>query len=111
MIEVVHDKTIYVLREENSVRFYYTNHRNESAWRHAIPVPVPPVQDKDYHNGRWSLVMYDLDKKAVRTFCLYHITNWYETQYHSDYPTTSFIVADPRSKLLPPATPYEQMID
>lgn len=58
------------LSSSHAVRVCYTNHEGKTAWRHIIPLPVPPVFGTAYHPDEWCIAVYDIDKGAERHYAL-----------------------------------------
>lgn len=51
-------------------KFIYTNHRDETALRHVIPMCLRYGTGPVYPTPRWLLEAYDIDKQGYRTFDL-----------------------------------------
>lgn len=85
------DRSKYILLDYNTIRYKldpqhavvceYTNHRGIIARRMFIPLPVPPeFSSSPYHPGPvYTIEVYDLIKRAVRSFALKDIRGWTET--------------------------------
>lgn len=62
--------------EDIALKVRYKNHRGEVAERKIIPLKIY-FGEVEFHNGeQWLMDVYDLDKKAYRTYALRDIQEW-----------------------------------
>lgn len=62
-----------ILNREQAMRVCYRNRKGEWGWRTIFTMPTPPVLQPNgapWHEGKWTLDVYDMEKDAVRTFAL-----------------------------------------
>ena len=65
--------------EEKRIRFIYKNYKGEVSERQVVPCGLYYDKNNGWHDSAWILEAYDLDKGAVREFCLTDIIEFIET--------------------------------
>lgn len=79
--------------EEQVVYVLYTNWEGKTAWRRVIPFQMPPqFRSTSWHpEPQWLLLVWDLDKKAERSYAIKDIHRWVPQKDFTEEIKNAFI--------------------
>jgi hypothetical protein len=77
--------------------FQYTNWEGKTAWRRAVPLPIPPLFGPDnwHPEPEWKMAMFDLDKMDRRAFTLKDMKIGTEADYKAWHEMEAIKKLDP----------------
>ena len=64
--------------KKQAVTIKYTNWKNETDFRHIVPIKIWYGKTEWHKTEQWLLNAFDVDKKALRDFTLKDILSWKE---------------------------------